>query len=113
MKKKTEIVVLGGGESGTGASFLAKTKGFPVLLSDNGKIKENYKSVLKQFEIDFEENGHDLQQIMAADLVVKSPGIPDTNELIVSLIKKGVPVKPPDEDGVPEYFISTSKTSFK
>ena len=82
MKSKNKIVVVGGGESGTGAALLAKKKGFSVFLSDNGKIKEKYKSVLKQFEIEFEENGHTASSILSASEVVKSPGIPDTVPLI-------------------------------
>lgn len=92
MKKLQEIVVLGAGESGTGAAILAKKKGFAVFLSDNKAIKENYKSVLTHFEIDFEENGHSLNRILHADLVVKSPGIPDSISLISEIKAKGIPV---------------------
>jgi len=92
MKKLQEIVVLGGGESGTGAAILAKTKGLPVFLSDNKEIKENYKSVLTHFEIDFEENGHNLNRILQAGLVVKSPGIPDSIPLIKQIREKGIAV---------------------
>jgi len=92
MNSKNKIVVLGGGESGTGAALLAKKKGFSVFLSDNGKIKEKYKSVLKQFEIEFEENGHTVSSILSASEVVKSPGIPDTVPLIRQLIANGTPV---------------------
>jgi UDP-N-acetylmuramoylalanine--D-glutamate ligase len=92
MKKLQEIVVLGAGESGTGAAILAKMKGMPVFLSDNKEIKENYKSVLKQFEIDFEENGHSLNRILQAGLVVKSPGIPDKAPLIKQIRERGIAV---------------------
>jgi UDP-N-acetylmuramoylalanine--D-glutamate ligase len=92
MKKMQEIVVLGAGESGTGAAILAKKKEFPVFLSDNKQIKENYKSVLTHFEIDFEENGHNLNRILQAELVVKSPGIPDSIKLINEIRKKGIRV---------------------
>ena len=92
MNSKNKIVVLGGGESGTGAALLAKKKGFPVFVSDNGKIKEKYKSVLKQFDIEFEENGHHVSNILSASEVVKSPGIPDTIPLIRQLIASGIPV---------------------
>lgn len=92
MKKLQEIVVLGAGESGTGAAILAKTKGLPVFLSDNKEIKENYKSVLTHFEIDFEENGHNLNRILQAGLVVKSPGIPDNLLLIKQIREKGIAV---------------------
>jgi UDP-N-acetylmuramoylalanine--D-glutamate ligase len=92
MKKLQEIVVLGAGESGTGAALLAKTKGLPVFLSDNNEIKENYKSVLTHFEIDFEENGHSLNRILQAGLLVKSPGIPDKVPLIKQIREKGIAV---------------------
>jgi UDP-N-acetylmuramoylalanine--D-glutamate ligase len=87
-----EIVVLGGGESGMGAACLAKKKGLRVFLSDGGKIKEKYKSVLKQFEVDFEEGGHDVHRIQKAEIVIKSPGIPDTVPFIKDLKADGIPV---------------------
>lgn len=92
MITKNEIVVLGAGESGTGAAILAKKKGYPVFLSDNGRINNKYKSVLKQFEIDFEENGHTVSRILSASEIVKSPGIPDTIPLIKELKSKGISV---------------------
>ena len=87
-----EIVVLGGGESGTGAAILAKKKGFRVFVSDNGPIKENYSSVLKNHEIEFEASGHSSDRILAAGEIIKSPGIPDTVPLILSAKEKGIPV---------------------
>lgn len=92
MITKNEIAVLGAGESGTGAAILAKKKGYPVFLSDNGRINNKYKSVLKQFEIDFEENGHTVSRILSASEIVKSPGIPDTIPLIKELKSKGISV---------------------
>ncbi len=92
MKSKVDIVVLGGGESGTGAAILARKKGLKVIVSDNGPIKEKYKSVLKKFEIDFEENGHSESRILNCNEVVKSPGIPDSIPLIKNLNHKGIPV---------------------
>jgi len=92
MKQKDEIVVLGAGESGTGAAVLAKKQGLPVFVSDKGKITDKYRRVLKQFEIDFEENGHDTVRIFAAAKVVKSPGIPDTLPMIRQLKENGTPV---------------------
>ncbi len=92
MKQKGEIVVLGAGESGVGAAVLAKKQGLPVFVSDKGKISEKYRRVLKQFEIDFEENGHNTVRIFAAAKVVKSPGIPDTVPMIRQLKGKGIPV---------------------
>jgi UDP-N-acetylmuramoylalanine--D-glutamate ligase len=92
MKQKRNIVVLGAGESGTGAAVLAKTRGWPVFVSDKGKIAERYKNVLTQYGIDFEENKHDTVRIFAADIVVKSPGIPDAVPMVRQLRAKGVPV---------------------
>ena len=92
MKNKENIVVLGAGESGTGAALLARKKGIPVFLSDNGGIKEKYKSVLKQFEIDFEENGHSRARILAASEVIKSPGIPDSAAIVKEIQQKGIPI---------------------
>ncbi len=92
MRKAGNIVVLGGGESGTGAAVLARKKGFDVFLSDKGKIKDKYKRVLKKFEIDFEEQKHSLQIINSADEIILSPGIPRYVPFIKALIDKGVPV---------------------
>ena len=90
MTNKNQITVLGGGESGVGAAILAKKKGFSVFLSDNNEIQEKYKSVLTNYEIDFEENGHSLSRILSAGQVVKSPGIPDYVPVIRSIIEKEI-----------------------
>ena len=87
-----KIVVLGAGESGVGTAILAQKKGFKVFVSDKGEIKEEYKKVLLHNEIDWEEGSHTLSKIMDADEVVKSPGIPDTIQLIIGLKEKGVSV---------------------
>jgi UDP-N-acetylmuramoylalanine--D-glutamate ligase len=87
-----KLVVLGGGESGVGAAILGKNKNFEVLLSDNGTIKNKYKDVLLYNEIEFEEGGHTVSRIMEANVVVKSPGIPDKSPLIQQLKRKGIPV---------------------
>lgn len=79
------IVVLGAGESGNGAALLAKHNGIPVFVSDNGKIKDHYKKELEQEGIAFEEGGHSKDRIMVADLIIKSPGIPDKAPLIKEL----------------------------
>ncbi len=92
MHNKTDIVVLGGGESGTGAALLATKKGMTVFLSDNNKIDKKYKDVLTHFEIDFEEGGHSREQILQAGEVVKSPGIPDDIPLVRAIRDKGVPI---------------------
>lgn len=89
MKK---LVILGGGESGVGTAILAKKKGFEVFLSDHGKIKQPYKDVLKNSEVVWEEGGHTLQKFENANVVMKSPGIPDTVDAVQYFVKKGVPV---------------------
>ena len=75
MKKDNFIVVLGAAESGVGAAILAKEKGFDVFVSDNGTIKEQYKSMLVENNIEFEESGHTEEKILQASEVIKSPGI--------------------------------------
>lgn len=89
---KNGIAVLGAGESGVGAAVLAKTRGIPVFVSDQGKIKTEYKNVLLQYEIDFEEGKHTLERLLCVDEVVKSPGIPDTIPLIKSIKEISIPV---------------------
>ncbi len=81
------LVILGGGESGVGTALLGKAKGYDVFLSDKGKIKDNYKEVLKHNEIEFEEEQHTESKILNADIVMKSPGIPD-KVAIVKQIKE-------------------------
>lgn len=79
------IVVLGGGESGVGTAILAKQKNYEVFVSDKGAIAEKYKEVLLHNEIEFEENQHTEAKILNADLVMKSPGIPDKVALVQKL----------------------------
>ncbi|MDC8003203.1 UDP-N-acetylmuramoyl-L-alanine--D-glutamate ligase [Aureisphaera galaxeae] len=86
------LVVLGAGESGVGTALLGKKEGYEVFVSDFGKIKEQYKQVLVHHEIVWEEEGHSLEQMQNADLVMKSPGIPDTAPVVQSLKDVGVPV---------------------
>lgn len=86
------LVILGGGESGVGTALLGKAKGFDVFVSDKGKIKEKYKQVLIHNEIEWEEEQHSDNKILEADLVMKSPGIPEKVAIVKALINKGVPV---------------------
>ncbi|MBS1505567.1 MAG: UDP-N-acetylmuramoyl-L-alanine--D-glutamate ligase [Bacteroidetes bacterium] len=79
---KNRVVILGAGESGTGAALLAKAKGFDVFVSDMGAIKENYKSELVAHGIAFEEGKHTEEKILDAQLIIKSPGIPEKAEMI-------------------------------
>ncbi len=89
---KQRLVILGGGESGVGTAVLGKKKGFEVFVSDFGKIKNKYKQVLINNEIEWEDEGHSDEKILLADLIMKSPGIPDTAPIIKKLLKKGMKV---------------------
>jgi len=84
------IVILGAGESGVGAALLAKQKGFEVFVSDAGQIQEAYKNELILNKIDFEEGGHTELEILTAGEIVKSPGIPETNEIIKKIRAQGI-----------------------
>lgn len=86
------IVILGAGESGTGAAVLAKTKGFDVFVSDLSSIKPKYKELLDAYGVEWEEGRHSEHRILAADEVVKSPGIPDKAPMIRKLKEQGTPV---------------------
>jgi UDP-N-acetylmuramoylalanine--D-glutamate ligase len=86
------LVILGGGESGVGTALLGKEKGYNVFLSDIGKIKEKYKEVLIHNEIEWEENQHTESKILTADVVMKSPGIPDKVAIVQKLIANNVSV---------------------
>ncbi|MDE5639987.1 MAG: UDP-N-acetylmuramoyl-L-alanine--D-glutamate ligase [Odoribacter sp.] len=86
------LVILGGKESGTGAALLGKKLGYDVFLSDKGRIEPEYKFVLKEAGIAFEEGQHTEDRIMGVDVVVKSPGIPDTVPMIVRLRESGTEV---------------------
>ena len=86
------IVILGAGESGVGAAILAKKQGWNVLVSDGGKIKDSFKTELIQREIEWEEGKHTIERVLAADLIIKSPGIPDKVALIQSIKEKGIKI---------------------
>lgn len=86
------IVILGAAESGVGAAALAKVKGFDVFVSDMSKIKENYKQVLQQYEVPFEEEKHTEELILNANEVVKSPGIPEDAPIVCKIRKAGIPI---------------------
>lgn len=90
--EQKRLVVLGAGESGVGAAILGKKEGFEVFLSDFGAIKPEYKSVLDDHQLSYEEKQHTEQIILNAQLVVKSPGIPETAPIIVKLREKKIPV---------------------
>ncbi len=86
------MIILGGGESGVGAALLAKQKGYDVFLSDAGSLKEIYRNELNNEGIEWEEGGHDEERILSADEIMKSPGIPEKNELVKKIRRKGIPV---------------------
>jgi len=86
------IVILGGGESGAGAAVLAKKQGFEVFVSDLSEIKLQYKSILDEYKIAWEEKQHTQAVILNADEIIKSPGIPDKAPIIKQLQKQGTPI---------------------
>lgn len=90
--KKPFLVILGGGESGVGTAILAKKQGFEVFVSDKGEIKENYKNELIGLQVDWEEKQHSEEIIFKADVVMKSPGIPEDAPLINLIRGKGIKV---------------------
>ncbi len=92
MGNRSLLVVLGAGESGVGTAILGKQKGYEVFVSDQGLIAEKYKEVLLNNDILFEEGKHTESKIMEADLVMKSPGIPEKVPLVKQLKSKGIPV---------------------
>jgi UDP-N-acetylmuramoylalanine--D-glutamate ligase len=88
---KERIVILGAGESGTGAALLAKAKGFDVFVSDQGPVKDKYKAELEKENIPFEEGKHTEARILDAQLIIKSPGIPEKAEIVKKIKEKGIP----------------------
>ena len=92
MKKAKKIVVLGGGISGYGSAVLAKKMGFDTFLSDAGPIAKRYTDILDEWQIEYEQGGHTMERILAADEVVKSPGIPEKAAAVKALREKGTPI---------------------
>lgn len=90
MKKR--LVILGAGESGVGAALLGKQQGYDVFVSDGGRMKEVYKNELEANEIAYEAGTHTEALILNADEVMKSPGIPEKNELVKKIRKQGIPI---------------------
>ena len=88
----SKIVILGAGESGAGAAVLAKKEGFEVFVSDMSKIKDNYKKLMDDHNIEWEEGHHTEENILDADEVIKSPGIPKEAPMIQKLMAKGTPI---------------------
>jgi len=86
------IVILGSGESGTGAAMLAKKQGFEVFVSDKGIIPDNFKQELNAIGVPFEESHHTIELILNADEIIKSPGIPDDTNLLIEARQKGIAI---------------------
>lgn len=90
MKKR--LVILGAGESGLGTAVLGVKQGYEVFVSDGGKIKDNYKAQLKEWKIEYEEAKHTEEKILNADVVMKSPGIPEKAEMVKKIRKQGIKI---------------------
>ena len=84
--------MLGGGISGYGSAILAKKLGFATLLSDAGRIADRYKAALDEWGVEYEEGGHTMERILAADEVIKSPGIPEKAPVVKALRAQGTPI---------------------
>lgn len=87
-----KLVVIGAGESGIGAALLGKQQGWDVFVTDGGAIKEQYKKDLEANGIAYEEGGHTVAEIMKADCVMKSPGIPDKVAIVKQVREAGIEV---------------------
>lgn len=90
--KSRFLAILGAGESGAGTAILAQKQGYEVFVSDMGTIKDKYKKILDDHNIEWEEGHHTEEKILSADEVVKSPGIPDNAPLVQKLIAQGTPI---------------------
>lgn len=86
------LVIIGAGESGTGAALLAKAKGFEVFVSEKASVKDVYKLELNNAGIEFEEGSHSIDKILTADIIIKSPGIPDKAEVILQAKHNGIEI---------------------
>jgi UDP-N-acetylmuramoylalanine--D-glutamate ligase len=89
---KQRVVIIGAGESGTGAALLAKKKDFDVFVSDQGTLKDKYKAELSSNKIPFEEGMHTVDKILSASVIIKSPGVPDKNDIIKKAREKGIEI---------------------
>jgi len=88
----SRVVILGGGESGVGAAILASAKGYDTFLSDSNMVAAEAKSLLDKYAVTYEEGGHTTEKILNADIVIKSPGIPDTVPIVEALTANNIPV---------------------
>ena len=92
MKRMKRIVILGAGESGAGAAILAKKQGMDTFVTDMGSIKPEYKELMDQYGVSWEEGQHTEELVLTADEVIKSPGIPDHAPIVKKIKEKGIPV---------------------
>ena len=92
MKGMKRIVILGAGESGAGAAVLAKKQGMDTFVTDMGNIKPEYKELMDQYGVSWEEGRHTEELVLTADEVIKSPGIPDHAPMVKKIKEKGIPV---------------------
>ena len=92
MKRMKRIVILGAGESGAGAAVLAKKQGMDTFVTDMGNIKPEYKELMDQYGVSWEEGRHTEELVLTADEVIKSPGIPDHAPMVKKIKEKGIPV---------------------
>lgn len=90
--EKRHITILGAGESGVGAAILAKKEGWEVFVSDFGAVKPSFAKDLNDLEVKWEQGQHSMDEVLKADLVIKSPGIPDTVPVIKAIKEKGIKV---------------------
>ena len=90
MKKR--LVILGSGESGFGTAVLGLKQGYEVFVSDAGKIKDQYRKLLDEHKVEYEEGKHTEEKVLNADVVMKSPGIPEKAEMVKQLRKAGVKI---------------------
>ncbi|MEY2708204.1 MAG: UDP-N-acetylmuramoyl-L-alanine--D-glutamate ligase, partial [Bacteroidota bacterium] len=90
MRKR--LVILGAGESGTGAAVLGVAQNWDVFVSDRGKIAQKYQDELNLNNIAWEQEQHSEEKILSADLIIKSPGIPNTAPMVMAALQKGIEV---------------------
>ena len=101
------VTILGAGESGFGAAMLASKKGFNVFVSDFNSIDDNIKLLFEDHSIEYEENKHSIDKIQSSDLVIKSPGIPNSSDIIIKIKSLEIPIISEIE------FASSNSNSFK
>jgi UDP-N-acetylmuramoylalanine--D-glutamate ligase len=101
------LTILGAGESGFGAAMLASKKGYNVFVSDLNQIDDNIKLIFENYSIEYEENKHSIDKIQSSDLIIKSPGIPNSADIIIKIKSLEIPIISEIE------FASNNSDSFK